>query len=214
VLDLGGLEPWDDIHTVNAGVIFSLDISDEFTITGGPVAQFAREAGTDWNDGFTAGGVVGMSYKFSSDFSLGGGAVITSQIEDNVRVAPFIIISWDVNDDFKVVSQAGERGSGVRGTEVVYNPEGAWEFAFGGSYQFSRFRLDDDGPAPDGVGEEETLPLWLRASCNLGPQLRVDGLFGVNTSGYARLEDDEGGLIEERDYDPALFFGVYGSVQF
>src|SRR5262245_40523683 len=137
-----GTEPWDDIHTANAGVLFSWDLNNEFTMFGGPVVQLSREAGADWDDGFTAGGLIGASYEFTPQLTLGAALLITSQIEDDVRVSPVPLVHWNINEQWAITTQASARGSGIRGTELVYNAGKGWEFALGGSYEFSRFRLD------------------------------------------------------------------------
>ena len=80
---------------------------------------------------------------------------------------------------------------------------------------FDRFRLDDQGIAPDGVGQDEsTPPFSMRASLQINPSLRVEAIAGAVFGGMLRLEDEDGNRIEEQDYDIAPFLGIFGSVTF
>jgi hypothetical protein len=209
-----GADPWDDIHTTGAAAIFSAELSDDFTAFGGPVVQFSREAGADWDDSWVAGGVFGATYRFSSELSIGGGGVLTTQIEDHARFSPILIINWKISDDFTLASQTTSNASGRTGIELIYNVGRGWELAAGAASQHSRFRLDSDGPVPDGVGQDQSLPIWLRLSCGVNSRLRIDAVGGVNTSGELNLEDSGGDRIAKEDYDMTPFVGVFGSFRF
>ena len=212
-ISAGAAEPWDDIHTASAGALLSWQIDSHWTIFGGPVVQTAREAGTDFDDGLTAGGIIGATYIVSRELVIGGGLIVTSQIEESPRVSPIIIVNWVLKDDLRVSSRTSGNVLTSTGAELVFDPENKWEFALGIANYFSRFQLDDEGPSPNGIGEENATPLWLRATYGES-NFHIDAVAGLILSGKLRLEDNEGHRIADEDYDPAPFIGAFATVQF
>jgi hypothetical protein len=214
---LAAFDPWDDIHTFNFGAALSFNPNDELGVFAGPVFQFSRESGADWTDGFTGGGIMGMTYQVSDRLVLGGGIGIVSQIEDDVRVFPIIIIEWQLADQWRISSRgptAGRASLEFTGVELIWSPAERWEFALGGGSSFSRFRLDDSGFAPDGVGEDESIPLWLRASWKASNTFSIDAVGGFAFGGELTLDDSNGDGIARSDYDTSPFVGVLASIRF
>ena len=142
---LGGPEPWDDVHTFGLRATLSYKATNEWTVFTGPVLQFSHESDGDIGDGFTGGGFIGASYVFSPQLVLGGGLGVLSQIEDDARVFPILVVHWQILDHLRLTSQTAGSSSGIAGLELVYDWGNDWEVAFGGSYSFHRFRLDDEG---------------------------------------------------------------------
>ncbi|MCI0631825.1 MAG: hypothetical protein L0Y44_14355 [Phycisphaerales bacterium] len=212
-LPLNTVEPWEDIHILSLGAVFTWSATDRARIFAGPVAQISREFEADWDDGLIGGGVIGGSYTFDNGLTLGGGLVITTQIEDDVRVDPILILNYQVTDELRLVSQT-TNALRLTGVELVYQSTKGLEFALGVANQFSRFRLDDDGVAPGGVGQDESLPFWFRATYDLSSTAKIDGIVGFNTLGEVRLEDANGNFIDEREYDATPFLGVFVNFTF
>ena len=139
---------------------------------------------------------------------------MVSQIEDDPRIWPILILQWKINDVLRVANRTATSVSGRPGVELIYAPLPQWEFAVGGASQFSRFRLDDSGIAPNGVGQDESMPLWLRASYNAGQRVRIDAFVGMSIGGELTLQDSGGHKITNQDYDAPLSVAVFGSVRF
>ena len=207
-------EPWDNIHTLTASAIFSLNLDNKWTIFGGPLFQSAREANADFGDSITAGGAAGLTFKASRDLVIGGGVAVVSQIEDEARIIPLIIVNWEIANDFVIRNTSTVNVANRNGLELVYKAGKSWEFAFGVASQFSRFRLDDVAPAADGVGEDSSIPLWFRTGYMPINDVKIDLILGVNTDGELELFDADGNGITESNYDAAFFIGVIGSLRF
>lgn len=210
----GGGEPWDTIHTATAAAIFTYQAADDFKVFGGPVFQSSRESGADFGDSISVGATLGVTYEFTQEFQAGFGLGVVSEIEDDITLYPIFILNWHIANDLRVDTRAGAGTFGLAGAELIYTGVGGWEFAFGGAYYKSRFRLDDDTPEPDGVGETSAIPFWLRATWLVTDRASVDFILGGNTFGTIRLESDDGDGVEDEDYDMASFLGVYGHLRF
>lgn len=213
----GGLNPWSDIHTITFGAIITMNIDNRWTVFGGPIFQFARETGADWGDSFTGGALLGATYKARDNLLIGGGIAITSQIEDNARFFPILVFEWGFADHWRISSRGpsgGRTSLEFTGLELICDPCPQWEFALGGGSSYSRFRLDNDGVAPNGVGQDDSTPFWLRASWHPTGDISVDALAGYLFGGGLSLDNSHGHGVASSDYDGTLFVGLFGSIRF
>ena len=210
---LGGVDPWGDIHTLSVGALLSLELNDDWTVFGGPVVQFAREDNVGLDDSFIGGAVVGATYEVSSALTVGGGLGVVTQIEDDARLFPMIVLEWEISDTLRLISQTSG-AAGRSGLELVYDLGNDWETAIGASYDFRRFRLDDEGIAPEGVGEETRLPIRARLSYQAGDHFIIDLYAGITLSSELQLDDADGALLGKEDVDPAGLLGVTFTISF
>lgn len=210
----GGVDPWEDIHTFGITAIFTTDMSNDWKVFGGPVFQFAREDNADLDESFIGGGVIGATYKVDSDLTVGGGFGIVSQIEDDARLFPIFVLNWQIRDDLVLTSNTSGGATGKSGIELVYDIGGGWEAGIGGYFEFNRFRLDDEGIAPNGVGEETRIPIQARLSCELGDYVDFDFFAGFNLTSEVELADTRGLVLGKDDLDGAALVGVMFSLSF
>ncbi len=201
-----GIDPWEDVHTFNVGALLSMDMSNDWTLFGGPVFQIAREDSADLDDSFIGGGVFGATYEVNSSLTVGGGVGVVTQIEDDARLFPVIVLDWEISDTLRLTSRTAG-AAGRSGLELVYDFANDWEAAIGGSYEFRRFRLDDDGVAPGGVGEEVSTPIRARLSRRMGDHVVLDFYAGVVTVSDIELADVHGIVLGVADVDPTGLLG-------
>ncbi|MCH8210913.1 MAG: hypothetical protein IIB99_06015 [Planctomycetes bacterium] len=210
---LGGIDPWENIHTLSIAALLSLDMNDDWTVFGGPVVQFSREDNVGLSDSFIGGALVGATYKVSSTLTVGGGIGVVTQIEDDARLFPVIVLDWEISDTLRLTSRTSG-AAGRSGIELVYDLGNDWETAIGGSYDFRRFRLDGEGIAPEGVGEETRIPIRARLSYRAGDHFVIDLFAGIAMSSELTLEDADGVLLGREDVDPAGLFGLTFTLSF
>ena len=84
----------------------------------------------------------------------------------------------------------------------------------GEEYESLRFRLDDKGSAPDGVGEDRSVPVYLSATYSHGRDLQISAIGGVELNGELRLEDSQGRRLARDNYETAPFLGATFNVRF
>ncbi len=206
--------PWSGIHTVGIDAMFQVGVSDELRLFFGPSVQSAWESGADFDDGITIGGTIGFSYRVTDDLTLGLMAGIRDEIEDDVDVIVLPLVEWDISDHWRIGSVGGPSSFLVSGVQLSYRPDDSWLFGLGAGYSRNRFRLDDDGVAPDGVGEESGVPIWFGIGYRPSNTTELDFIAGLLIGGELRLEDDHGRTIETEDTDPAPFIGVAARFRF
>ena len=77
-----------------------------------------------------------------------------------------------------------------------------------------RFRLDKEGKAPNGIGDDRSFPIFCGVVYHFTPRIQAGLLGGVEVGGELRLEDENGHKIAEEDHDSAGFFGFSFSARF
>ena len=207
--DFSGPEPWDDIHTFRATVLGRYAIDDRWAVFGGPSIGLSGESGADAGDAFTIGGALGVSYVVNQSLVIGAGFTASTEIEDDARIRPLVILNWQINDQWSFASGYTEvAGGGGPGGEIRYKINDAWSVGAGMQYQEKRFRLSDDAPIREGVGEDTSLPIYAKVTWQVCPNAALELIGGVSVGGELRIENRNGHKLGEADYDPAPLVGL------
>lgn len=206
--------PWDDINSASAGARFTLRTDNQWEIWGGPLVRFSAEDGADIGDAITGGGTVGFTHHFSEDLALGAGLGVVTQIEDSTAIYPIIVVDWRIDDDLRLRTGGGVGTSGWGGVELIWNFAPEWELGLGGGFESRQFRLNDNGPFPDGVGEDRGMPIFARLGYDINPNVELNLIAGMIASGELRLENSRGVRIQEEDFDSTPFVGINFRLRF
>ncbi|MEN8149146.1 MAG: hypothetical protein ABFS86_04940 [Planctomycetota bacterium] len=205
---LGGADPWDVARSVSVGGRVRYALDGKWSLFGAPKFIWSVEEGADLGDGFTFGLFGGARYAVSETLTIGPGLGLLTQIEESPVLFPFLLIEWEMDDRWSLSTGSGL--AATRGPGLVLSCQLAddWRIGLGGRWEQFRFRLDDEGPAPDGVGEESSLPGYLALTWKPTWRTSVSLLAGVNFFGRLSLYDEDGHELRREDYDPAPFVGV------
>lgn len=206
---LGGLDdPWDAIHRVSFGLPVRLALSREWALLATPSVRWTLQEDADADEAVTVGGMLGLLYRVSDQLRIGPGAVVGSQLEDDTRVIPIPLIDWQVSDKWRLrTGRAGEMAT-ASGVNVTYQAAERTRVLLALGYEKRRMRLDDDGVAPDGVGQDRSMPLTLGVTHSLTSLASLAITGGMRFGGQLRLEDEDGHRIVEEDYDEQPFVGI------
>ncbi|MFM7052916.1 MAG: hypothetical protein ACKOYN_12425 [Planctomycetota bacterium] len=197
---------------ISPGATFVLD--ERWRASARVLVEFSGENDADAWDSASFGGVLGASYAFSREFMLGAGVLAITRIEDDMLVVPQLLVDWKPCKEFRLSNFAGpEAFPGGAGLEAIWTFAEDMELALGSRYTYRRFRLDDSGdPArAEGVGTDEGLPVWLRATMRAKCGARLDLVAGVQVAEQMTLDDRAGNRLAREDVDAAAFLGVFFS---
>lgn len=210
----GALDPWEDIHSLRLRALLTARIDDQWSVFGGPVITLAGED-ADFDDGVSGGGLIGASYRVSDTLTLGGGIALISELEDDVAVFPVFVVNWNFAQDWTLRNSQATLGLGQGGgLEVAWEFADDWELGLGVQYQWRQFRLDDTGTAPNGVGEELSIPLYANATWQISPTAQLSMFAAVAVGGEIEVQDSSGSTISDQDYDPAGLLGARFTLRF
>ncbi|MDZ4755485.1 MAG: hypothetical protein SGJ11_13440 [Phycisphaerae bacterium] len=215
-LSLGtGARPWHAVQGLQVGGRVGWKIDDAWSLSTNIFGGLAGESEADAGDALTFGGSVGFGWRASESFTIGGGVLASSRLEDDTLVIPLLLIDWKITESLRLSNVAGPEayptGAGI---ELVWSGLDQWEFGVGGRWESRRFRLDDSGPAPEGIGEDQGVGLWLRAGFRPTRDLSIDLLVGMMVGEELELSDRAGRELATVEMDPSPFVGCFLSYRF
>jgi hypothetical protein len=198
--------PWNQINRLGLGLRLGYRLTDEWSLGGGPIIQYAGEEGAGFGDSLMYGVIVSALYRANPDFIIGFGAGVFYRLEET-RTFPSLIISWKINDRLRLGNSYRLGPAGPAGLELSYKLNKNWEAAAGGGLRSSRFRLDKDGPIPGGIGENRSWPVYGRIGLKLGSVFHLDLNGGTAFAGEIKLQDSSGQDINSVHYQPIPLVG-------
>lgn len=204
----GGSDPWGRVRELRFSAFLQYAFDDRWTLFGIPSLRFNAEPGASLNDGRTEGLLAGAGYRLSDRLTIGPGLGVFSELEDDTSVFPILIIDWQITDRLSLETGRGFAASRGPGLRLVWVQSPRWQFALGGRYEKLRFRLDDQGVAPGGVGEDTAVPLYAMAEFRYSPDIKFSLFGGTRVGGELRLEDASGHRLRESDLSSTPFFGA------
>jgi hypothetical protein len=206
--------PWGEVRDIGLSlpVRYTVGRADIFV---SPSLSYNYEQGADREDGQTAGAFLGVAWRFSDSLSLGPALGVFSELEsDDLNIFPAILVDWEITDRARLTTGPTIGATQGPGLAFDYAVTDRLRLGLAGRYENIRFRLDDDGPVPGGVGQDSSFPLVVTLDYEPFPGSRLAAFAGAELGGELRLEDASGRLVETREYDPAPIVGVAFRVGF
>ena len=200
-------DPWGNVHSMRLSLPVRWGLDREWTLFFVPTVRVASESGASLSDSLFGGGFAGFTYRISDRLTIGPGIGVLRQIEDS-SVFPVLLIQWKITDELTLQTGRGLGATQGPGLTLSWAPVRNWSFGISGRYEKLRFRLDNDGPAPQGIGDDRAFPLLGGITYNFSMDAQVSLVGGVDLGGELRLEDENGNLITEESHDPVPVLGV------
>ncbi|NEX21003.1 autotransporter outer membrane beta-barrel domain-containing protein [Thiorhodococcus mannitoliphagus] len=207
-------DPWGSIDQLRFSVPVTWAIDEQWTLFAIPTLRYYGESGVGSGDAATGGALAGVSYRVNDSLTIGPGIGVLSRLEDSANVIPILLIEWQITDRLNLGTGRGLAATQGPGLELNYRLSETWSFGLGGRYESLQFRLDDKGPAPNGVGEDRSIPLYLSATYARGRDLRISAIAGMEINGELRLEDASGRQLAREDYGSTPFLGATFDIRF
>ena len=123
-------------------------------------------------------------------------------------------MDWRFNERWRLSNPFEADALGPAGLELTYSFNNRWHLGGGGVYRSFRFRLNNEGVAPNGVGKNQGIVSFLRLRRAVPSGLEVDFYAGAVLNGELELKDSDGDAVASSDYNTAPFAAVTLSVAF
>lgn len=198
---------WDQVHRLGGAVALQYDFTDRWDITIAPSVEFSGESGARIGKSLIYGGYIATSYDFDPTLTLGVGVGTYFGIE-KTSVFPYIVVNWKITDRLKLTNPFTTSPAGPAGLELSYKLDPKWEVGVGGAYRSSRFRLDEDFPAWNGVGEYRRIPIFARLSYKACPSFTIDLYGGASFMNKVWQYDQNGNELSATKADAAPLIGL------
>lgn len=213
--DFSSSGPWKNIHGGLLGSRLRWAVADHWNVFAGPVVSFEGESNSDFGDGVTAGGLIGFAWSSGPDLSLGLAFGAMSQIEDDARFLVIPTVKWRFADDFQLRTGMLEYGSSLGlGAELGWQLTDTVQWTVGAQIQRHRMRLRDSGANSGGVGQERSLPAYVKLAWQIAEPFALELFGGVHFAGELRLENEHGTKLYDRDFDPQPSLGLRATLRF
>jgi hypothetical protein len=199
--------PWSEVNRFGISAPVHYTLTDNWRLFVSPSVQWAGESHAKWDDAISYGAVAGISYRFRTDAVIGLGAGVYSNIEDTT-VFPYITVNWQMTERIRLINPSRTSPAGPAGLELVYAMDKYWETGLGAAYRSYRFRLEENGPIPNGIGEYKTVPVFARISYKFTPKIRIDVYGGATFVNKIYIEDQDGHELFSTKTDIAPLIGL------
>jgi hypothetical protein len=162
--DFGGFPTLDDqkFNTLALNANWRAMIDDKwgYFLFGGLGLSASTDA--QFSEGLTGMGGAGAQYAVSTNVVIGLGGGIGSQLEDDARFLPVILVNWQINERWALRV--------FNGATISYDLNGDKSLVLdlGANYQRRQYRLTDDAAAID-----------RQVNLEIGATARVSETFGV-----------------------------------
>jgi hypothetical protein len=208
-----GADPWSDIHRFSAGLPISYRMTDSWSLFIAPQVEWYGESGVaTWKDALGYGSIFAVSYRVSPRLTLGAGAGVFSRMSET-KTFPYIAIDWKITEELRLNNPFRTSPSGPAGLELSYRISELWEIAAGGGYRSFRFRLDDSGVAPNGIGEMDSTVGYARLTYRMGRDFKLDLYGGASFNGKMRIANSNGNELGSDDFKTAPMMALSLTLQ-
>ena len=178
-----------------------------------PTGQFAGEFDARFGDSLVYGGGVAVRYTFGPRFRLGVGVAGYYYLEQ-ARVFPFLVINLKLSDRIRITNPFRLGPAGPAGIILSYQLNPKWDIGVGGAYRSYRFRLDYNGPIPNGIGQYNSFPLFVRLGYTFTPNCTLGLYGGLSIYNHLRVEDRDGDELYDSGQNVSPLIGASISGRF
>jgi hypothetical protein len=205
-LDASG-DPFGEVTDTELSLRYSAPLNDRTTWFVLGSVGLAAEDGADLSESLVYTGAGGFTTQASDSLRWGVGVLVRSRIEDDVLVIPIPQIRWDISDRWTLESiRAGAR--------LGYEHSDSLTYGLQAEYVSRSFRLDEDGPIPDGAATDRGVPASFFAEYKPTPAVTFVANLGASVYSNIELFDDDGNDLADDDLDPAVFLSFSARIAF
>jgi hypothetical protein len=205
-LDPGG-DPFGDVSDTEIFLRYSAAINEKTSWFALGAIGIAAEDDADLSDSLIYGGAVGFRTQESETFSWGLGLLVRSQLDDDPLIVPLPQIRWAISDRWTLESQRA-------GLRLGYTHCDDLSYGLQAEFVSRTFRLDENGPIPNGVATDRRVPVSFFASYRPTRSVSLVANIGAAVLSNIELLDDAGNDLADDDLEAALFFSLSARISF
>ncbi len=208
-------QPWENIRDLRVAVPVRFRVGDTTTVFVSPQIMWDYQSGASSSDGRTYGVFAGIAWQLNERLTIGPAFGAFSEFDESgTDFFPALLIDWNINDRWNLNTGSGVGATQGPGLSLSYALNEAIDLSLTARSERIRFRLDGDGLAPDGVGEDKSIPVVLSLGYNPNPGVSMSVFAGAEFDGRLTLDDANGVEISRQRYDTAPLVGLAFRVRF
>jgi hypothetical protein len=208
-------QPWENIRDLRVAIPVRFRLNDRATVFVSPQIRWDYQSGASSSDGRTHGVFAGIAWQLSERLTIGPAFGAFSQLDEGgTDFFPALLVDWDINDRWNLNTGSGVGATQGPGLTLSYALNEAINLSLTARSERIRFRLDGDGLAPGGVGEDKSIPVVLSVGYNPNPGVSLSVFAGAEFNGRLTLDDAGGAEISSQSYETAPLVGLAFRVRF
>lgn len=213
--NFSGNQPWEDVNDLRISVPVRFPVGGNATALVSPGVRWDYQSGASAEDGVTYGVFAGLAWQVSDRLTIGPALGMFTQIEDNdLDVFPALLLDWEITDRWSLTTGSAIGATQGPGLSLGYAIGSASTISLSARSEKVRFRLDGQGLAPGGVGEDQSVPVVLSYSYNPNPGVSLSVFAGAELNGQLTLDDASGVEVSRQNYDTAPVGGFAFRLRF
>jgi hypothetical protein len=202
-------QPWEDIRDIRISVPVRFRAGNTASVFVSPQVRWDYQSGADAADGRTYGVFAGIAWKLSESLTIGPAFGAFSQFEDDdIDFFPALLVDWDINDRWNLNTGSGIGATQGPGLTLSYALNDTMTLGLSARSERIRFRLDEEGLAPNGIGEDKSIPVVVSFGYNPNPGISLNVFAGAELDGRLTLDDANGTELSRQNYETAPLVGV------
>ena len=151
--------------------------------------------------------LAGISWRLGERLVLGPGFGWFTEPGDSINAFPVVIIDWAITPRLTLGTGRGLAASQGPGLTLSYRFGQNWTLGLTGRYEKVRFAVQRDDAPEVGIGQDKSFPLLLTLDYSPWPMTHINLLLGAELNGELRLEDEQGSVLGDVNYEPAPLLG-------
>jgi hypothetical protein len=205
-------DPWGTVHRESVALRYARQSSQQWSWIVGSTLNWAAEDGGKIGDSFTASVFGVVRCAVDENLSVGLGLQFASRLEDSDLLLPFPSLNWKIAEQWRLTTERTQaRGVGLG---LIYTPDEQWSFELAGGYEPREFRLDRNGPLPNGVVRDTSIPVSLSATYAPSPHMTLTLEAGAYFGQSFKVLNSSGSEVSNPDVDPTPFVSLQFGYRF
>ncbi len=200
-------EPWQQLERVTFSMPYRYTSQSGWFYSVTADASNSKEKNAEAKESWIYGMNASVAHAFSPTLLLGVGAGVYRQLEKTSGF-PFLIVNWKITPNLTLANPFTVGPVGPAGLELSWGFTPQFEIGVGAAMRQFQYRLAKNNPlAPDGVLEEQYVPVFLHAAYKIQPNWRLDAYTGLAAGGKFTILDKNGNELNNEKAKKIPFFG-------
>jgi len=201
-------DPFDDLYSTTIAPSVFIQLDDQWTTLVGGRVTFAGESDARFSDSITGGVFAMFGRRLSADLFLSAGLLVSTRLEDDVRVIPLIGVDWRIDERWRLRTD----GPGAR---LTYAATESLDLTLRGRWESREYRLSSGGgELSRGAFLDDRVLLSAEAAWRPTEQITVKLEGGAAVYERFKTLDRRGDRVSRQTNDPAPFVGLNVSIAF
>ncbi|QLI81079.1 hypothetical protein HZU75_05790 [Chitinibacter fontanus] len=207
-------QPWGVLHRWTVAVPYTFASSSGWLYSVAPGVELSSESGAANRDSVSYGATAFAAKMISPSLMLGLGVSAWTGLED-ASVFPFLVVNWQITDSLRLANPFKAGPAGPAGLELSWKATPALELGAGGTFRSFTSRLSGQNQvAANGLLEDNSMPVFMRASYSISKELRFDAYAGAAMGGEFEIRNAQNQVVRTEKHDAMPFLALTASGSF